>query len=76
MRTLAQFHGSEVSLGLFQDFTDGYIKTLRLSPLALEHSVVVTTAGFQNQDDPRLNPMGIQISFPVLLNLCSESVWV
>ena len=24
--TLAQFHGSEMSPGLFQDFMDGYIK--------------------------------------------------
>ena len=26
LRTLAQFQGSEMSPGLFQDFMDGYIK--------------------------------------------------
>ena len=35
---------------LFQDFINGYI---RLSPLAVEHIVVVMTAG-SNQDDPKL----------------------
>ena len=35
---------------LFQDFMNGYI---RLSPLAVEHIVVVMTAG-SNQDDPKL----------------------
>ena len=41
-------------------------KTLRLSLLVVEHSVVVATA--------RLNPMGSQFLIPVLWNLCSESV--
>ena len=26
LRTFAQFQGSEMSLGLFQDFMDGYVK--------------------------------------------------
>ena len=54
--TLAQFPGNEMSPGLFQDF-----KTLRLSPLVAEYSVVVMSA--------RLNPMGSQFSIPVLWNL-------
>ena len=37
--------------GLFQDFTDGYI---RLNTLAVEHTIVL------NQDDPRMNRMGMQ----------------
>ena len=41
-------------------------KTLRLSPLVVEHSVVVMSA--------RLNPMGSQFSISVISNLCSESV--
>ena len=32
VRTLSQFQGSEMSLELFQDFMDGYIKFLRLPP--------------------------------------------
>ena len=44
LRTLAQFQGSDMSPGLFQDY--GWVhKTLRLSPLAVEHSLVVMTAG-------------------------------
>ena len=42
--TLLQSQGSEMSPGFFQDFMDGY---MRLSPLALEHSVVVMTASSQ-----------------------------
>ena len=38
--------GSEMSPGLFQDFMHGY-ETLRLSSLAVEHILVVMTAGFQ-----------------------------
>ena len=53
--TLAQFPGSQISPGLFQDFMDGYIK---LSPLVVEHSVVVMS--------PRMNPMGSQFSIRVL----------
>ena len=41
-------------------------KTLWLSPLVLEHSVVVMSA--------RLNPMRSQFSISILWNLCSESV--
>ena len=47
-------------------------KTLRLSPLTVEHSVIGMTA--DNQDYPRLNPMGSQFSIPISWNLCSESV--
>ena len=43
-------------------------KTLRLSPLVVEHNVVVMSA--------RLSPMGNQFSIPVLWNVCSESVQV
>ena len=46
LRTFAQFQGSEMSLGLFQAFMDGYI---RLSTRAIEYSVVVMTAGFQSR---------------------------
>ena len=45
---------------------DRYIKTLRLFPLVIEHSIVVVSA--------RLNPVGSQFMTPVLWNLCSESV--
>ena len=41
-------------------------KTLRISPLVVELSVVVVSV--------RLNPMGSQLLIPVLWNLCSESV--
>ena len=41
-------------------------KTLRLSPLVVEHSAVVTSV--------RLNALGSQFSVPLLWNLCSESV--
>ena len=47
-------------------------KTLRLSPLVNEHSVVVWLQ-VPNQDNPRLNPMVSQFSIPVLSDLCSES---
>ena len=50
--TLAQFPGSEMSSGLFQDFMDGVYKTLRLSPLVVEHSIVVVIA--------RLSPVANQ----------------
>ena len=46
LKTLAQFQGSEMSLGLFQDFMDAYI---RLSTLAFEHSVVVMTGGSRSK---------------------------
>ena len=46
LRTLAQFQGSEMCPELFQNFMDAYI---RLSPLAIEHSVVVMTAGSQSR---------------------------
>ena len=49
--TLAQFLGSEMPLGLFQNFMDGYI---RLFPLVVKHTVVVMSA--------RLNPIGSQFS--------------
>ena len=49
LRILAQFQGNKMSPGLFQGFMDGYIKTLRLSPLAVEQSVVVMTAGSQSR---------------------------
>ena len=54
-----------MSPGLFQYFMDVY-KTLRLSALGIQHSVVVMSA--------RLNPIGYQFLIPVLWNLCSESV--
>ena len=41
LRTLAQFQESEMSSGLFQDFMNGYI---RLSTLAVEHSVMIMTS--------------------------------
>ena len=40
---------------------DGYIG---LSPLAVEHSVVAMSAGFQSRLNPRLNPVGILFSIP------------
>ena len=46
LRTLAQFQGSEMSPRLFQDFMDGYI---RLSTLAVGHSVVIMAAGSQSR---------------------------
>ena len=51
LRTPAQFQGSEMSPGLFQDFIGGYI---RLSTLAVEHSVgehsiMNMTAGSQSR---------------------------
>ena len=54
-----------MSPGLFQYFMDVY-KTLRLSALGIQHSVVVMSA--------RLNPIGYQFLIPVSWNLCSESV--
>ena len=44
LRTFAEFQGSEMSPGILQDFTNGYIK---LSTLTVEHSVVVITWGSQ-----------------------------
>ena len=44
LRTFAEFQGSEMSPGILQDFTNGYIK---LSTLTVEHSVVVITSGSQ-----------------------------
>ena len=46
LKTLAQFQGNEMSLGLFQNFMDTYI---RLCTLAVEHSVVVMTGGSQSK---------------------------
>ena len=46
LKTLAQFQGSEMSLGLLQDFMDTYV---RLFTLAVEHSVVVMTGGSQSK---------------------------
>ena len=46
LRTLAQFQGSGMSPGLFQDFRDEYI---RLSTLAVEYSIVIMTAGSQSR---------------------------
>ena len=56
--TLAEFPRSEMSPGLFQAFTDWVYKTLRLSPLVLDHSVAVMST--------RLNPVGSQFSILVL----------
>ena len=53
--TLAQFQGSEVYPGLFQDYGWVY-KTLTLSTV-VQHSVVVMSE--------RLNPTGSQFSIPV-----------
>ena len=36
-----KFQGSEMSLGLFQDFIDGYIKFLRLPPLLVQLRVPI-----------------------------------
>ena len=47
-------------------------KTLRLSLLGVEHTVVVWLR-VPNQDYPRLNPMVSQFLISVLPNLCSES---
>ena len=52
---LAQFQGSEMSPGLFQDLRMGNV---RISPLVVEYNVVVISA--------RLNPMGNQFSIPLL----------
>ena len=49
-------------------------KTLRLSPLAVEHSSGYDWA--PNKDDPRLNHIGNQFSIAILRNLGSESVGV
>ena len=43
LRTLAQFQGSEMSPGLFQDFMGIQ------NPLVVEHSVVVKTVGFKSR---------------------------
>ena len=47
LRTLAQFQGSEMSSGLCQDYGWVY-KSLRLSSLAVEYSLVVMTADSQS----------------------------
>ena len=47
--TLAQFLGSEMSLGLFQGYGWVY-KTLRLSSLVVDHSVMVTSARLNSVD--------------------------
>ena len=41
-----QFQGSEMSLGLFQDFLDGYV---RFSISLVKHTVVVMTTGSQSR---------------------------
>ena len=43
-------------------------KTLRLPPLAVEHSIVVMTMGSQSRQSQI--ELGIQFSILVLLNLC------
>ena len=43
LRTLAQFQGSKMSPGLFQDFMGIQ------NPLVVEHSVVVKTVGFKSR---------------------------
>ena len=43
-------------------------KTLRVSPLAVEHSIVVMTMGSQSRQSQI--ELGIQFSILVLLNLC------
>ena len=48
-------------------------ETLKLNPLAIEHRVVVMTAG-SHQEDSKLNPMGSQFSIPDLWNFSSELV--
>ena len=55
VRTLSQFQGSEMSLGLFQDFMDGYIKFLRLPPSLSQPRVPIR--------GPSSNPMSSQ--FPI-----------
>ena len=49
MRALAQFTGSERSLGLLQDFENGYIK-VQDSPLEVDHGVVVMAVGSRSGD--------------------------
>ena len=56
--SLAQFPRSEMSPGLFPRLYEWVYKTLRLSRLVVDHSVVVMSA--------RLNPVGSQFSIPVL----------
>ena len=63
--------GNEMSPGLSLRLYRWVLKPLRLSTLAVEHSVVVMLQ-VSNQDDPRLNPMGSQFSILILLNFCSE----
>ena len=74
--TLAQFQGSEISPGLLQDFTDGYIKFLRLptiiSSTAVPHQGATTQHGpnqwFSDYNfrllarGPSSNPMSSQFS--------------
>ena len=45
--TLAQFQGSEISPGLLQDFTDGYIKFLRL-PTIISSTAVPHQGGYHS----------------------------
>ena len=72
LRILAQFQGSEMSPRLFQEFMDGYYKTLPISGwIWLWQWLWVRVP---NQCNARLNPMGSQFSIPILWNLCSESV--
>ena len=56
--TLAQFQGCEMSPGTIPRLYGWVYKTLRLSPLVVEHSAVVTSV--------RLNALGSQFSVPLL----------
>ena len=47
--TLAQFQGSEMSPGLFQDFMDGYIKPVDPPLLVVEDSLMVMSASSQSR---------------------------
>ena len=55
--TLAQFQGCEMSPGTIPRLYGWVYKTLRLSPLVVQHSVMVMSA--------RLYPMGTQFSILV-----------
>ena len=65
------WEGSEMPPGLFQDFIDGY--TLWVSSLAVKHSVVVMTEGYESTRS-QTESYGSQFSIPILQNLCSEPV--
>ena len=67
----AQFQGSEMFPGLFQDFMDGYIKPEGSSYQQM-NTVQWLYLRVPNEDDPRLYLKGSQFSVSVLLNLCSE----